>query len=291
MHDPVNQKNSYNRESHKLKVICPRLGIFYFCYNRLFWLFWQSLAASNRCLVSSRCSFHLLCLDHRRDDCFRFFRFGWLCWNKLFLGFLSGSFYWLLCSSWNRFFDWLLNRSLFNDFLTGWILFFISWSALASRLLNDWFHLLSCFLFLFDCDWRLSFLNGRLSFSNWGFHASFFFETLHNFFQSESWLFQVDFEFNGILLWDVDFLLKSVCAFLLEIVDVCGGVNVDSSKVVFFGGIFFCEFKGKSNFSAFIKVRQVEIELTSSERHDMSAVGIYEISVSGDFVLVKFLLS
>lgn len=291
MHNPVNQKDSYQCESNQLKMVGPWFSVLNLCYNNLLWFFGQSLTASNRCLVSSWGSFHLFCLHHWRHDSFRFLWSWWLDLNWLFPGFFSWFFYWLLCGSWNWFFNWFFDLSLFNDFLGcwGWLLVFRS--AFAWRLLNSGFNLFSCILSFLDRNLRASFLNWRFSLSDWRFHASLSLVTLNNFFQSKPRLFQIHFKFNGILLWDVNFLLKSVNALLLEICDVCGRVNINSSEVILFGGVFFCEFKGESDFSAFVKVGQIEVELTSSERHDMSAVSINEICIGRDLVLVELLLS
>ena len=74
-------------------------------------------------------------------------------------------------------------------------------------------------------DWRLSFSHRR-------FKGSIMFEAFHNFFKSESGLFKVYFEFDDILIRDLDFFLKSVLGLFLEFSNVSSGINTDTTKII-----------------------------------------------------------
>lgn len=91
-------------------MICPTVSVNILCFNNLLTLFWESLASSNCCLISSWSSFHLLCLDQWRCDGLWFFRFffiiSFLRKFKVFFG-----------RSW--FFNWFILR-LLNNFLLYW---------------------------------------------------------------------------------------------------------------------------------------------------------------------------
>ena len=131
-------------------------------------------------------------------------------------------------------------------------------------------------------DWRLSFSHRR-------FKGSLIFEAFDNFLKSESGLFKVNFEFDGILIRDLDFFLKSVLGLFLEFSNVSSGINIDTAKIILLIGLFFIKLEGESGFAIDIEVRDIKVELASSERHDVSTVRINKVRVSHDFVFVEFL--
>jgi len=77
----------------------------------------------------------------------------------------------------------------------------------------------------------------------------------------------------------------------LELINKDSRIYVKATKFVLLIGVFFVKFESKKYFSVFIKVRKVEIELTSSEWHDMGSISIDEISLCHNFILIEFLHS
>ena len=275
-------------------MVSPTVNINILCFNNLLTTFlWKSLTSSNRCLISSWGSFHLFCSDQ------------WRCNSLRFLGF----FLWVsilrnieIFFSRFSFFSWFFLH-LLRQFLLNWslIFFFLDKGFLDLRSALDIgfcnrFKILGYWLsFLY---WRFLFLKLRISLNNWRFslsdrwfHSSFTLETLDNFFKSKSRFLKINFEFKSILLRYLNFLLKSVLAIGLELINKDCGVNIDATKFIFLIGIFFIEFESKEYFSVFVKVREVEIELTTSEGHDTDSISIDEISFSHYFILIKLLHS
>lgn len=140
-------------------------------------------------------------------------------------------------------------------------------------------------------DWRVSLNHWRNSFTNWRLHASFTLETFNNFLQSESWFFKIHLKLNGILFWDFDLLFESILSVCLEFSDKDSRINVDSSQFIFFIRVLLCELKGEEDFSVFVEVRKIKVELRTSKGHDVSSVSIDEIGFGGYFVFVKLLQS
>lgn len=223
-------------------MISPTVNINLLCFNYLLTtFFWQPLTCSNRCLISSGGSLHLFCSDQWRCNSLRFL--GFFLWVSILRNieiFFSRS----------GFFSWFLLH-LLRQFLLNWslIFFFLDKGFLDLRSALDIgfcnrFEFLSYWLsFLY---WRFFFLKLRISLNNWRFsfpdrwfHSSFTLETLDNFFKSESRFLKINLEFKSILLRNLNFLLKSVLAIGLELINKDCRVNIDASKFIFLIGIFF----------------------------------------------------
>ena len=129
----------------------------------------------------------------------------------------------------------LFSRWLFYNFRSAFILRFLRKFFLLSTinlfLLGRTFSFGNRWLCLFKRGSSL--LNRRFSLSDGRLQGSFVFEAFDDFFEGKSGFLEVHFELDCILLWDFNFLLKSVFAFLLEIGDIRGWIDVDSSEFVF----------------------------------------------------------
>lgn len=159
-------------------MICPTVWIYsYSWYSFLLALFHQTLAASDRRLISTRSSLHLFALDHRRHDSLWFLRFFFLL-RSFFSPRLLRSLRWFL----SLFLSWLLGKTLLPDFFS---ILFLNWrllnyfrSAFILKFLRKVFLLNTRSFFLLDriftfrngwfclINWWSSFLNGRFSLSD-----------------------------------------------------------------------------------------------------------------------------
>lgn len=302
MHNNVDHHQSNNCKCHQFQMICPTVRIHMNLFLNHFFLH-QSLTASNCCLVSSWCSLYLLALYHWWCNVL------WFHWCLTFLNLCVAS--WILhflCWSFDLLF-WFFFNHLLSFLFFGWGFFSNSRYALRNRFLNCWllnwlrclFLRSGCFLLLDWCSWfrywrfyffscwRPSFLDWRLSFSHWGFEGSFIFEAFNDFFKSESGLFKINFKFDGILVRDFDFFLKSVLWLFLEASNVSSGININTSKIILLIGLLFIKLKGERGFAIGIEVGYIKVELAPSERHDIGTVRINKVRVSHDFVFVEFL--
>ena len=170
-------------------------------------LTWSHL---NCAVVSVWFSLYGLGLSHRRYQCVWSFRrvvvsleMGCFCHYTLF-------FYWFCSGSLN-----LRFRFRFRLNLLFGSLYFVSVEF------RDWlFFLLS---------WSTSNSSWRFSLSYWRFHCSLSFETFNNFLKGESGFLNVHFEFESELIWDFDFLLKSVSGVFSEFLDIIGWIDIDTS--------------------------------------------------------------
>lgn len=140
-------------------------------------------------------------------------------------------------------------------------------------------------------SWRLSSSNGRFSLPNWRLHASFSFEAFDNFFKGESRFFKIDFEFKSILIGKLNLLFESVKSLLFELFDIGGRIDVDCADLKVLIALSFVELEREEDFSIFIEVGKVEVELAASEGHDVGAVSIDKVGIGRYFVFIKFLHS
>lgn len=239
-------------------------------------------------LIPAWCSFHLLRSHNWRHYCLRFlWLFLWVLWDlQINLKFFSRSFF--------RSLTWFLDNGRFFFFFWRGGFFNFGFAFGIGPLNNrfnffKWWSLLKWWLLVFNL--RIPLNSGRLSFSNGWLHGSFTLETFNNFFQCKSWLFQIDFEFKGILFWDFDFLFETILTICLELCDKDSRIDVDSSQLVLLICILFIKFEIKEDFSVFIEVGKIEVELATSKGHDMSSIGIDEVGLGHYFVFVKLLHS
>lgn len=301
MHDNVNQHHAYDSKGHKFQVVRPAVTIRMNCLlHCLFSLLYQSLAASNCCLVPAWRAFHLLALYQWGHDLFWFhWSLSFCLWAGLFLRPLG-----LLL---NRFLVHLF-FGLFNLLFFVWRFFGNSDSALASRfldysllnrlrgfLLNSRRFLLLNGGFGFR-RWWSDFFNRRSSFLYWGFslshrrlQGSFVLEAFDNFLKCKSGLFKIYFKFDSVLIWDLNFFFKPVLSLFLELSNVCRWIDINTSKIIFLIGLFLIELEGEGGFSIGIEIGYVEIQLAASEGHDVGTIGIDKIGISHDFVFVELL--
>lgn len=303
MHNPVNHQHTNYGKYDQLQMVCPTIRILFFCLYHFFSdIFFKSLTGLNGSLVSTWSSFHLFASNYWRHNSLRLFWFFlWiygLCdqdfllnWSWYFCWFFSALFYRLFFNLFCRFLGHF-NLS-FLDW--NWSLFLFRWcSIFCIWIWNRMF--LFCMFSLLD-RWflfsyiRISLNNWWFSFTNRWFHASFTLETFHDFLKSKSGFLKIHLKLKSVLFWDLHFLFESVFAVSLKLIDEYSWVNIDTSKLIFLIGIFFSKLKGEKYFSVFIEVREIEVELTTSERHDMSTVCIDKISVGSYFVFVKLLHS
>lgn len=225
-------------------------------YFLLVSVFYQTLAWTSCCLSSARCALHLLWLYYWRNNLSWFLRF--LILNRWLL------FHWQL----------VLYRSLFLRWFLFLLLCLYSWlcfrrtflgnfrSASANWFLNHGLFYRFRFEFLDRrsvLNWWSSFVNWWFSLSHWRFHASLSLEAFDDFLQGESGLFQIHFKFDGILFWNIDSFFESGLIFLLELRDVIGWINIDSSNIVLFIAIFFSQFEIEKYFPDFVKIGEVEV--------------------------------
>ena len=78
-------------------------------------------------------------------------------------------------------------------------------------------------------------------------------------------------------------------SFFFELSDVSGRVDIDASQFVLLICLLFVKLESESGFSVCVEVWNIEVELTTSERHDLGTVRFDEVSISGDFIFVKLL--
>jgi hypothetical protein len=226
----------------------------------------QSLTASNCCLISAGCAFHLLWLYHWGDDLFWFD-------GSLFFGLALG----LITALGLTGFLGCLFFGLFDLLFFNWGFLRDSRSVLADRFFDHWFlSLLGCFLlnlgysFLLDRgfgfkNWRLYFLSGPnflhwwFSFSHRWLESPFILETLDNFFQCESWFFKINFKLNSILIWDLNFFFKPVLSFVLEVSNVRSGIDINTPQIILLTGLFLIKLERECGFSIGVEVGYVKI--------------------------------
>jgi len=191
----------------------------------------------------------------------------------------------------------------FNRFLPLYHLLSYLWlrrnqfcSALTNWFFNDCFPLFYSFS-LKLLNWRLAwcrrpyFLNRRLSLSDRWFHASLSLKAFHYFLKRKSWFLQIHFKFDGVLLRNVYSFLKPSNSFLFKISNVIGWIDINSSDIKFLVALFLSQFEIEKNFSGLVEIWKVKIKLASSEWHDIWTVSLNKVSVSHNFVLIKFLHS
>lgn len=298
MHHPVNPKNTKNCERNQLQVVGPSISILHNNFPRCCRLTWKSLAGLDGALIPIRGPLHLFRFDQGGRDNFRFF---WL-FPKVLSHFEVINYWifdWLFIWNWklldlNFLFFFLLKRGGFLDSFGAWLIaeLFESRFRLFGRGVDLLVERL-CLLFLsrgfFLLALGVSLSNGGFPFSNWRLHTSLALVTLHYFLQRESWFLQVHLKLQSILIRNLNFFLESVLSVFQELSDELSWVHINPTKIVLLIGISFGQLESEEDFSVFVEIGKIKVELATSEGHDEAAVSIYKVSVSHYFIFVEFL--